>query len=205
VFLETAIQRAQELFRAKEWQLSLADWRRILVADPGSRFSLLQASGAALRLHDLDGAEGHATELVRRYPEFAPGAARLGEIRVARGDLVGAASAFREGLAASPGNALLAYRLGAALLGTGRVSEAIEVIEPALEKATSKAGFLLLSALAAAQSGDDTRAAEALKQAIAAGYTDRETLETEPLLAPLRRIPAFPEIAATIPAAPAAR
>jgi hypothetical protein len=41
--------------------------------------------------------------------------------------------------------------------------------------------------------GDEAGAKTALEQAIATGYKDVSTLRTEPLLAPLRKIPGFEE------------
>jgi len=59
--------------------------------------------------------------------------------------------------------------------------------------------FLVVRALCRARSGDPSGAREALAEAIAKGYRNREALEHEPLLSPLRGVPGFGDVLKAIP------
>jgi hypothetical protein len=52
--------------------------------------------------------------------------------------------------------------------------------------------------------GDRKRALSLLREAVAAGFDDREFLQEEPSLAGLRAMPEFQEILRSLPAAPPA-
>jgi predicted esterase/Tfp pilus assembly protein PilF len=75
---------------------------------------------------------------------------------------------------------------GARLLDTGKISDAIESLEVAVDVAPTwtEAHYLLASALA--REGDRKRALEALSRAIDAGCGDRERLRADPAFAALK-------------------
>ncbi len=195
VHLEAEILFGQELMDRGEFVEALESWLRVLKDDPGNRFALLRASNAAGRVGKLDEATRYAEELERRYPEFKFGTMALGDLWVAREDYGRAESTFRAGLARHPDDPALAYKLALAMIAQGRIREAAATLDAALPKAKpeQQPGFQVARALCRSQLGDEVGARDTLRDAIAKGYRDRETLEKEPLLAPLRAVPGFQE------------
>ena len=75
------------------------------------------------------------------------------------------------------------------------LKEAREIIDPVIEDPENGfPSFLVLRAGCRVKDGDPEGALEDLRQAIEDGYQDRETLENEPLLEPLRGVPGFVEL-----------
>jgi arylsulfatase A-like enzyme len=191
--LESELLLLQDVMTQGRYREALISARNILHADPGNRLALSSAADASAELRDLDGAKRYGRELLTRYPEFVPGIVTQGRIEVARRDYKSAEAIFRAGLENNPGEPVLVYSLALALIAEKRAGEARPLVDKALEAPRPDPAFLVLSAACRAIAGDGAGAKTALEQAIAAGYKDVATLRTEPLLAPLRKIPGFEE------------
>ncbi len=199
--LEGDIVRGRELMLMRDFPGALAVWGGILKVDAGNQTALLNAAVAAARLGRLGEALRFGRELVDRYPESLPGAVLLGEIHVLRKDLGSAVDTFRAGLTRHPGDVGLTHRLSVALLASDRVQEASREIEAALGRGAPEPALLVGRALCRARSGNPEGALEALREAISRGYRDREVLEKEPIVAPLRALPGFQSLLESIPKA----
>ncbi|MBZ5640762.1 MAG: sulfatase-like hydrolase/transferase [Acidobacteriia bacterium] len=193
VHLEGALLSIRDAMTAKEYRGALELCQGILKADPANRYALEQAVLAAARLEELTTATRLAADLVARYPEYVPGRILDGEIEVLKGDLRRAVDVFRSALGEHPGETALSYRLAVALVASRKYADALKAVEIALRdtKAAETPSFQVVRAVSLAGSGDAAGARDALAKAIAAGYDDRDLLESEPMLAPLRAIPGF--------------
>lgn len=203
IHLEGDVTGAGDLMRAGQYEAALGLWKRILREDPGNLYASLNAAIAAAKLKRLDEGLSYAKGLVARVPDLLPAAITLSEVQIARGDFDAAVAALRDGLSHHPKDVGVMYRLGMALVARGSIDEASQVIDDALALDTeggSRPSLLVARALCRAKRKDAAGADDALREAIAAGYRDREVLDTEPLLAPLRKTPGFREIVNTIPA-----
>jgi arylsulfatase A-like enzyme/Tfp pilus assembly protein PilF len=202
IHLESSFNYAGMLDRRGAHRESMPIWRNVLEADPDNRHALHNAARASMRLGMIGDALGYVGRLLEIYPEFQPGWVTLGEIHVSAGKYGDAAKAFREGLEQHPGESALTYRLAAALLAQGKVREAEEQALQALgrEMDDAAASFRVILAVCQADRGEPELARESLQRAIREGYAKRGVLEEEPLVAPLRKVPGFEEIVATIPA-----
>lgn len=202
IYLDSDITTARQLMRAKEYKAARETWARVLAADPGNLLALLEASKAASALHLDDEAMKYAKDLVARHPDFAPGITTLGEIHASRREFDRAVDVFRSGLVRDPHDDGLRYKLALALVGAGRTDEASRVVEEALQGGAAdsyRASFLLGRALCRARAGDSAGALVALREAIGKGFRDREVLEREPMLAPLRKVAGFDDAIAALP------
>jgi arylsulfatase A-like enzyme/Flp pilus assembly protein TadD len=189
--LESELLLLQDDMLDHRYREALVSAGNILRDDPGNRLALNGAADASAELRDLEGAKRYGRELLARYPEFVPGVVTQGRIEVAEKDYKSAESIFRSGLEKSPGAPVLVYSLAMTLIAQKRPGEARPLVDKALQAPRPDPAFFVLLAVCRAATGDGAGAKTALEQAIAAGYTNVDTLRTEPLLAPLRRIPGF--------------
>jgi tetratricopeptide (TPR) repeat protein len=189
--LESELLLLQDDMLGARYREALVSAGNVLRDDPGNRLALNAAADASAELRDLEGAKRYSRELLARYPEFVPGVVTQGRIEVAEKNYKSAEAIFRSGLEKNPGAPVLVYSLALALIAQKRPIEALPLVEKALEAPRPEPSFRVLLAVCRAATGDGAGAKTALEQAIAAGYTNVETLRTEPLLAPLRRIPGF--------------
>jgi predicted Zn-dependent protease len=199
IHLEPMIFDARERMMGGDVAGALGTARAVLHEDPANRYALQLATTAAARTGRFDEAVQLAEETLHRYPEYAPAWIARGDLYVRDGRFREAADTFRAGLDKSPREPALAYRLALALLSDGRTSEASAVAEKAIAAKEEQPSFLVVRALCRARSGDSAAAREALAEAIAKGYRNREALEHEPLLAPLRAVPGFRDELKAIP------
>jgi arylsulfatase A-like enzyme len=193
VHLESELLLLQDVMIRGDYREALNSVANILRDDPRNRLALSSAADASAGLRDFEAAKRYGRELLARYPEFVPGVVTQGRIDVAQKDYKSAEAIFRAGLEKNPGEPVLVYSLALALIAEKRAGEARPLVDKALEAPRPDPSFRVLSALCRAMAGDDAGAKTALEQAIAAGYKDVGTLRTEPLLAPLRKIPGFEE------------
>lgn len=199
VHLEGEILQGRDLMMAKEYEESLASFERVLAADPGNRFALLNAARAALQLDRSDDAVRFAERLNRDYPEFAPGWMLSSEISIAKRDYEDAIRHLRDGLHHHPEDRALGYRLGLALIASGDARAGDEVLERLMGVESPEPEFFVARALAMAAMGRADEAGVWLKRGVDAGYARRSVLLEEPVLGPLRRIPRFRAILAAMP------
>jgi arylsulfatase A-like enzyme/Flp pilus assembly protein TadD len=199
VHLEASIFEAHEAIGASSFEEGLRAAQSVLAEDPANRYALHMATIASGRLGRFEEAERLAHDLVRRYPEYLPGAVALGELQVRRGAFEEAAGTFRAGLIHHAGEPALTYRLALALLAQGKVPEASQIVEAAIAEKEEAPSFLVVRAVCRAKLGDPDGARRALAQAIEEGYRDRTVLESEPLLAPLRRVPGVLDLVGKLP------
>jgi arylsulfatase A-like enzyme len=193
VHLESELLLLQDVMTQGRYREALVSAANVLRDDPGNRLALNSAADASAGLRDLDAAKRYGRELLSRYPEFVPGVVTQGRIEVARNDYKSAEAIFRAGLEKNPGEPILVYSLALALIAEKRAGEAQPLVEKALQASRPDPAFRVLFALCRATAGDAGGAKAALEQALADGYTNIATLRTEPLLAPLRKIPGFEE------------
>lgn len=191
--LESELLLLQNMMIQRAYRAALISVGNILRDDPGNRLALNSAADACVGLRDFEAARRFGRELLARYPEFVPGVVTQGRIDVAQKDYKSAEAVFRGGLEKNPGEPVLVYSLALTLVAENRASEAQPLVEKALEAQQAEPSFRVLLALCRAIAGDAVGAKTALEQAIAAGYKDVPTLRSEPLLAPLRKIPGFDE------------
>jgi len=191
VHLESELLLLQDEMMQDLSRQALQSTANILRDDPGNRLALSSAADASFRLSDFPAAKRYGQELLRRYPEFAPGWLTQGRIDVARKDYRSAEVFFRKGLEKSPDEASLAYSLALCLLAENRAREARPIIEEALAVPGADPSFRVILALSLALEGDAAGAGKELAQALAEGYSSVVTLQEEPLLAPLRKLPGF--------------
>jgi predicted Zn-dependent protease len=177
----------------------------VLDEDPDNRFVLLESAHASIELGDFSGAQRFAEHLVRVYPEFAPGAIVLGELWVRRGEPARALEVFEAASKRHPEDHALSYRQALALLASGRPADARRTLDPLVKAEPDTSSLWLARGAARAKEGDAAGAAADLDEAVRRGYDDAEVLITEPLLAPLRALPAYPVALAKVQAAAAAK
>ncbi len=204
IHLEGDLQLIRSALDEKDYAGVLAFCRRILEADPANRYALEQAAVAGARLGDFALAAGFAADLAKRYPEYVPGRVLAGEVEALRGDFARAVEVFRAGLGDHPREVALHYRLAVALVASRKYGEALAVADEALRdpKTTAAASFQVVRAVSCAGLGDPGGARDALAKAIALGFSDREVLESEPMLAPLRAVPGFRKALSRLPLSP---
>lgn len=178
---------------------ALRIWRQVLDEDPNNRYALQEASYAASRTGQPALSTEFASQLVEIYPEFAPGVVQLGMLAVDRGDLQGALEIFERGAEDTQGDFAVLYRYGVALLASGRTEDALAQAEKAVGAGASDPEFAVFQAACHASMGTGDEALRLLEKAVADGYTKRDVLETEPMLADLRGLDRFQAILATIP------
>jgi len=191
VHMESELLLLQDVMAQQLYTNALASAANILHEDPGNRFALNAATEASVGVRDFAGAKRFGHELLTRYPEFVPGAVTVGRIAVIEGDLKTAEAIFRSGLEKNPGEPVLVYSLALALVAEKRSAEARPLVEKALEEPGADPAIRVLLALCRAIAGDASGAKTDLGQALAEGYKDFESLRSEPLLAPLRKIQGF--------------
>lgn len=199
VHLEGEILNGRDLMTAKEYGAALAIWDALLREDPKNRYALQQGTIAARALGDEDAALGYAQRLFDGNREMADASIFLGEAWVAKREYSRASDVFRAALAKHPDNLGLLYRLALAETALGRFESAIPLLEQGMAKPDATPGFWIARAVARALQGNATAGLDDLKAAIAKGYDDREVLRSEPMLEPLRRLPGFDAIVASIP------
>jgi arylsulfatase A-like enzyme len=194
VHLEGELLLLQDVMMQRLFRNALASAANILRDDPGNRFALNAAADASFAVRDLDAAKRFGHELLTRYPEFVPGIVTQGRIAVAAKDYPTAEKLFRGGLLKNPGEPVLVYSLALTLVAEKRPAEAQPLVEKALERKGADPSFIVVLALCRAVSGDAAGAKSELTRAIAAGYNDEQSVRTEPVLEPLRKIPGFETI-----------
>lgn len=194
IHLEGELLQLKDLTGAKQYAEAAALAQRILDFDAGNRYALCEGGLAALLAGDIKTAERLSADIVRRYPEFVPGVQLRGRVYVVRKEFAGAVETFKTGLAASPDDSSLVYSLSLALIASGKPGEASPLVDRALTGQDPPPAFWIVRALVRAIAHDDTGSLQALKEALAHGYRDRQTLESEPMLAPLRQMRGFPDL-----------
>jgi tetratricopeptide (TPR) repeat protein len=194
IHLEGELLQLKDLTSAKQYAEAAALAQKILEVDPGNRYAMHEGGLAALLAGDGATAERLSTELTRRYPEFVPGAQLRGQVFAARKDYAQALLAFQTGLKASPDDASLKYALSLAYIASGRPKDASPLVEAALKEKDPAAEFWVVQALLRAIAHDDDGAQKSLKEALAHGYRDSVTLQSEPMLAPLRNVKGFSDV-----------
>jgi len=204
IHLEIEAFAARDQMAARDYDGALQRIDRILVEDPTNRYALAMAAQMALRMGDYDRALEVTARTLELYPEHIPSRLVRGEVFILEGDLERAAETFRAGLEYSPEDAGLVYRLAASLYGLDRIDEVREIIDPVIDDPANRfPWFRVLRAACRAKRADPSGALEDLRIAIENGYRDRETLETEPVLEPLRAVAGFEDVVGTIPASDA--
>jgi tetratricopeptide (TPR) repeat protein len=191
VHLESELLLLQDVMLQRSYRQALASAANVLRDDPGNRLALTSAADASAGLRDFDAAKRFGRELLARYPEFVPGVVTQARVLVALKDFKSSELILRDGLEKSPKVPVLVYSLAMTLLADRRPGEAQALVEKALEVKEADPRFHMLLALCRASVGDAAGARSALREAIAQGYDDVETLRSDPLLEPLRRIPGF--------------
>jgi arylsulfatase A-like enzyme/Flp pilus assembly protein TadD len=205
VHLIRGIAQGRDLMEAHQPGAALEAWKAVLDEDPDNRFVLLESAHASIAMGDFEGAQRFAEHLVRVYPEFAPGAIVLGELWVRRGEPARAVEVFKAASAHHPEDQALSYRHALALLASGRAADARKTLDPMIEAEPDTGSLWLARGAARAREGDAAGAAADLAEGVRRGYDDPEVLATEPLLAPLRALPAYPAALAKVQAAAAAK
>ncbi|HEX5045417.1 MAG TPA: sulfatase-like hydrolase/transferase [Candidatus Polarisedimenticolaceae bacterium] len=201
VHLMKTISQGQELFDAKQYARAIEVWKTVLEEDPRNRFLLLQSAYASVSLDDLEAATAYADRLVEAYPDFVPGTILLGELWVKRGDPLRAAKVFEAAASIHPDDRAIAYRRALAWMTAGDVRAARGILDRLVTEAPEVSVVWLARAAAKAGTGDPTGASSDFHEAVRRGYDDPEVLETEPLLAPLRKLPGYAALAAEVQAA----
>ena len=200
VHLELEAFAARQDLTTTDYEGVLARTDRILAQDPSNRHALSMAGQAATQLEDIDRAMEFVGLGMELYPESLDFRLQLGNLLIGTGDLERAADVFRAGLAYAPEDAGLLYRLAAALYGLDRVEETLSIIDPIVDVPENDfPSFRVLRAACRAKQGKASEALEDLRAAIDAGYQDRQTLEHEELLAPLRSVAGFDEVVSVLP------
>jgi arylsulfatase A-like enzyme len=199
VHLEGEILSGRDLMTAKEYAAALGIWETVLREDPRNVFALQQGTIAARETGNVDTALTYAQRLAEATPDLLEATIFLGEAWVAKRDFEKAAEIFRGALEKHPDDSGLTYRLALAEIGRGRGEEAIALLEKLLAKPDAAPSIWVARGAARALQGNATAGLDDLKAAIAKGYDDREVLRSEPMLEPLRRLPGFDAIVASIP------
>jgi tetratricopeptide (TPR) repeat protein len=194
IHLEGELLQLKDLSEARQYAEASVLAQKILDVDPGNRYALHEGGMAALLAGDGATAERLSAELTRRYPEFVPGAHLRGQIFAARKDYAQALLAFQTGLEARPTMRSLKYALSLAYIANGRPKDAGPLVEAALKEKDPAPAFWVVQALLRAIAHDDDGAQKSLKEALAHGYRDSATLQSEPMLAPLRNIKGYSEV-----------
>ncbi len=204
IHLESTIYFAQTAQKAGRYEESIRLWEQVLQEDPENRHALNLAIIAATHLSRFDQALELGEKLTLRWPDFVPGHVSYGEAFVATKRYKEAADCFRNGLVLHTDEDALAYRYAVALLASDQLELAERVSQAALEGGSGSYYRILLAASLAEQGKSEEAEAE-LRQAIVDGYERKAVLQDEPLLEPLRQLPAFEEIISVLPDEPAAR
>lgn len=191
VHLESQMLLIQGLMAKRKFAEAMLAVPSILKADPGNRLTLQNAAEASANLRDFPAAEAYAREVITRYPEYLPAVVTLGRVKVAKKDYRSAETVFRDGLSRFPDEPILVYSLALSLIAEGRAADAEPLAVKALAAKNPDPSFHVLQALCRASVKDFPAAKTALEAAISGGYRQTATLESEPLFAPLRRIPGF--------------
>lgn len=193
VHLESELLLIQDLFAQNKFEHAMLAVPEILREDPNNRMVLQGAAQAAGALKDFSQAEEYARKAIRLYPEALPPVITLGRIQVAKHDYAAAEREFREGLNRFPDEPILVYSLALSLIAGKKASEAEPIVQNALSRPNPDPAFHVLRALCRAIAGDPETARSELETAMANGYANMTTLQSEPLLGPLRAIPGFAE------------
>lgn len=116
--------------RAGAWVEAVALYRRLIAAAPGFAPARVNLAASLMAGRDLDAAHEVAEEAARRFPDFAPAWAVLGEAALERARPASAEAAFARGLAISPDAALWTKR-ALALQGQGLAQAARDAFDQA--------------------------------------------------------------------------
>ncbi len=131
--------------------------------DDGLIAVLVDLLSDAARFHE-------AAALAERHAAAAPDSAarqtRLGQIRLAGGDIAGAIAAFRDALRLEPANPRIATALGRALETDGRGGEAIPVLQALADDGSGHAPLHFQLGFQHQRAGDLAAAEAALRQAL---------------------------------------
>jgi len=149
----------------RRWAQAIAAYREGLKASP-------ESTELATRLHvaltaskqDAEAAR-HSAEWLRRHPEDAGFRFYLGDLALARKDLTGAESHYREVLRIRPDNALALNNV-AWLLATAKEPGAVAMAEKAVALLPDRPVIMDTLALALASEGQKDKAVDIMRQAV---------------------------------------
>jgi len=196
IHLESELLLVQDFMLARQFDRVMVAIPGILAQDPGNRLSLHAGAEASAALGDFASAEKYARETIKRYPEFLPAVVTLGRVQVAKKDYQAAEKVFREGTSNFPDEPILAYSLALSLIAQARAADAEPLVVQALAGNNPDPAFQVLLAVCRATADDLAGAKKALESAIAGNYGNIAGLRSEPLFAPLKRIPDFETVIA---------
>lgn len=134
----------------------------------------------------------HAQDAAPRFPAEAATRA-LNLVRAEK--YAEAEPLLRDLVAGAPHEGRLKETLGRALLGLGKHDEAVRILEEAVAIGRSPGHALYNIACAHALAGRAPMALDALKRALAAGFDDFQTLDTDTDLDAIRKDPGFDSLA----------
>jgi predicted CXXCH cytochrome family protein len=110
-FLGAPIARLPDAIE-QDWRAAIDEWRDSLAAKADFPEAHLAIGGAALVMRNMDAAEAAFREAVLLDPQQVAAWRMIARIRAAVGDRDGAVQALDDGLAANPGNGMLAAMRG---------------------------------------------------------------------------------------------
>jgi len=137
------------------------------------------------------------TTLTTKFPDYSPGFLNLGYYYYLSGNLPEAEKAYRKALSLAPNSSSALIAVGNICLETKRVAEARDYYRKAYENGGNGADLQYYMACVEALAKDYDKSLHHLEEALRLGFRNLYSLNVNPDLALLRRLPAFNKLVVT--------
>lgn len=153
-------------FKEQKFEESVAAFNEVLKRQPDHRFALLYAAISRYQLGHLERAEAHLGNYMRLQPRSVQGARLLARIRVQQKAYDEAVDLLRRaGVTPDEGSVEDRALLAKSLMGSGKVDEAVNILENLAGTAPESAGAQLSLGLGLMASGEEERGLVTLQDA----------------------------------------
>ncbi|RMG33138.1 MAG: hypothetical protein D6725_16315, partial [Planctomycetota bacterium] len=156
--IEVTWQRALHVMAEQQWQTARSLFERILTLQPTHAGAHGRLGTVLAQLGDMENARRHLEKVSELDPEDAYGESMLGWIALLSGTPQQAAVHYRRAAAITPWDERIQLRLAMALAQTGKLREAHQAVQRALQIAPQFAEALLFAARLALARNDGSAA-----------------------------------------------
>lgn len=198
VAIEVDFHVVQEQIAAERWEDAATTLDFILRKDPTNRYALFNRVDVLLRQGRAAEAVTTAQAYVKLYGSGTEGPDLLGYALARAGRAAEGARVYAEALAKHPDDARLRFRRVLCLVEAKRLGEVADEVAELRRRNPSEAATSVATAILEASRGETAKALAELGTAVDRGFRDLPAIEGAPILAAVRRDPAFAALRARI-------